>query len=89
RALLGLVSWKLWAGLFALVFSTVLNALYYLPAVSLLFGKRRDDCFSGIRASLCPSYLFAILVFIVLNLLIGCFSGSVTRIIETGLSVLS
>ena len=89
RALLSLVSWKLWAGLFALVFSTVLNALYYLPAVSLLFGKRRDDCFSGIRASLCPSYLFAILVFIVLNLLIGCFSGSVTRIIETGLSVLS
>ena len=89
RALLGIVSWKLWAGLFALVFSTVLNALYYLPAVSLLFGKRRDDCFSGIRASLCPSYLFAIIVFIVLNLLIGCFSGSVTRIIETGLSVLS
>ena len=89
RALLSLVSWKLWAGLFALVFSTVLNALYYLPAVSLLFAKRRDDRFSGIRASLCPSYLFAILVFIVLNLLIGCFSGSVTRIIETGLSVLS
>ena len=89
RAFLGRASWKLWAGIFALVLSTVLNALYYIPAVSLLFAGRRDDRFSDVRAKLHPAYLFAIIVFIALNLLLGTCSEPVTRIIETGLSVLS
>ena len=89
RAFLGRASWKLWAGIFALVLSTILNALYYIPAVSLLFGKRRDEQFAGVKAHPDAAYLFAILVFIALNLLLGTCSEPVTRIIETGLSVLS
>lgn len=89
QALLSRGSWKLWLGAAALVVSTVLNALYYLPAVSLLFSARRDNRFSDAKPQRSVAFLFAIAVFVLLNLFLGTCSGQVTAIIETGLSVLS
>lgn len=89
RALLGCASWKLWVGILALVLSTVLNALYYIPVISLLFGRRGDNRFTGTGPHRDAACLVAIIVFIVLNFLLGTCSEPITRLIETGLSVLS
>ena len=89
RALLSRLGWKLWIGIAALVLSTVLNALYYIPTVSLLFGRRNDHRFDDTKPQKDYSYLIAIVCFIVLNFLLGTCSEPVTGIIETGLSVLS
>ena len=89
RALLGCASWKLWVGILALVRSTVLNALYYIPVISLLFGRRGDNRFTGTEPHRDAACLVAIIVFIVLNFLLGTCSEPITRLIETGLSVLS
>ena len=83
------LGWKLWVGIAALVLSTVLNALYYLPTVSLLFGRRSDSCFADEKPQRDAAYLIALAAFVVLNFLLGTCSEPVTKIIETGLSVLS
>ena len=81
--------WKCIAGAAALIISAVLNALYYIPAISVLFGKRRDDRFRNVRPEYACGYIVALIVFIALNFAIGIGFDSFTRIIENGLAILS
>jgi multicomponent Na+:H+ antiporter subunit D len=71
----------------ALGLSTVLNALYYIPALSCLYGAEKENSqVSNHRtASLPATYTLALIVFITLNVSIGLFSQPLIRILEQGL----
>ena len=90
---LGLFSaggWKMRAGITALIVSTVLNALYYLSVIELLYSRRDNKTFENSGESkrdLCSS--IALISFMLLNLLIGFFSENITGILQAGLSVFS
>ena len=88
QAAISISSWKAAVGIAAIVLSTVLNALYYLPALSVLFGKRSDNRFEGESSRCTPMFAAAILAFIVLNLLLGMRSGMFTSVIRSGLSLM-
>lgn len=89
RSLFLFGTWKFWFGIAALVISTVLNTLYYLAAVSVLFQKVPGDFPPVERPSASLSYRCSVIIFSVLNLLYGIFSEPVTQIIESGLSLFS
>ena len=80
--------WKSIAALAAIVISTVLNALYYLPALSILFSARQSAAGSRKPAF---SWFFhpALLAFIALNILLGVCSARFAEIINIGLAVFS
>ena len=78
------------AGITALIVSTVLNALYYLSVIELLYSRRDNKTFENSGESkreLCSS--IALISFMLLNLLIGFFSENITGILQAGLSVFS
>ena len=89
RSLFLFGTWKFWFGIAALVISTVLNTLYYLAAVSVLFQKVPGDSPPVERPSASLSYRCSVIIFSVLNLLYGILSEPVTQIIESGLSLFS
>ena len=89
RSLFLFGTWKFWFGIAALVISTVLNTLYYLAAVSVLFQKVPGDSPPVERPSASLSYRCSVIIFSVLNLLYGIFSEPVTQIIQSGLSLFS
>lgn len=73
-----------WTLLAALVISTVLNALYYLPALSLLFAKDEEP--GTKRFDL--RYVLAAVVLMALNLLLGQRAGMITKVIDSGLTLM-
>ncbi len=87
RSALGVSSLKCGIALAAIVISTVLNALYYLPSVSILFERREDGRFEDVHAHNNAGFVFAMIVFMVLNVLIGMHSETILDIIRTGLNV--
>ncbi len=86
QSALGNTSLKCWLALLALVVSTVLNAMYYLPALSVLFSRDSRPAPAAKKNGV--MYVAAILIFIALNLYVGAFSDSILRVIQTGLSLL-
>lgn len=74
---------KQWVLLGAVVLSSVLNALYYLPALSLLFEKGESG-----EKRLELRYAAAALVFIVLNVYLGTRSGAFEKAIALGLTLM-
>ena len=76
-----------WAVLAAVIISTVLNALYYLPALSVIFAHRQDDRFADVKAERDVRYQIAILVFVGLNLFVGIRSGLLVQAIDAGLAM--
>ncbi len=87
RASLAASGWQRIAALTAIIISTVLNALYYLPALSVLFSKREDAAFAEAKAQSGFSYRTALLCFLMLNLLLGCASDRFGAIINIGIAV--
>ena len=79
---------KSWIALAALVISTVLNALYYLPALAVLFSRRSDVLYAGERAKPGFLYIAAIILFIALNFLIGIGSDMIREVIRDGIALL-
>ena len=71
----------------AIVLSTLLNALYYIPALINLFTPRADGKFAGCKAKYHWEYLTALIAFIILNLGCGLFSDRIIILIEKGLSM--
>ena len=88
RAAIGTAGWKGIATLAAVVVSTVLNALYYIPALQVLFDREPDPetgrkpVRPGIPAAA------AIAVFLVLQFGLGIFFSRMADVIGLGLKTL-
>ncbi len=78
---------KMWVALFALAVSTVLNALYYIRALSVIFSKKEGESVERYKNP--KTYTFAMIVFIVVNVLFGIFYQPVMNIIATGMGLLA
>ena len=70
----------------ALVISTLLNALYYIPVVFNLFSRRTDEEFKGVKAHYHWEYVVSMAVFIVLNISFGACSEFFVSAIRSGLA---
>ncbi|MDO5564163.1 MAG: proton-conducting transporter membrane subunit [Eubacteriales bacterium] len=77
---------KMIMALIAIIISTVLNAMYYLPAIFNLYHVRHDDSFKDVKAHYHFSYAIVLVIFILLNFSIGIFSDTYESIISMGLS---
>ena len=86
RACLSMGGWKCVVLLAAIVISTILNALYYIPALSVLYSRSGRETESG-RTHPDLFFLLAIPAFIVLNFFLGVCSDRITDIIHIGLAV--
>lgn len=78
-------------GLLALALSTLLNALYYVPAAITILTPQAQAA-PSLRApkpAHSLSYSVAMTAFLALNFFLGLFYNPVMRVIERGLSVLS
>ena len=75
-----------WA-LAALAASSVLNALYYVPAVIVVLTKNKD---SNLETHAQPTLLYKIsmFVFLALNFYLGLFCMPLLRLITRGVNVL-
>lgn len=88
RAVLAGSGWKTIPSLAVIVLSTVLNALYYLPVVVVLF--RSDDTpYAGTKAGYEFGFVVAVVLFILLNFLLGLGSDRFLPVIEAGLEHLA
>ena len=77
---------KMVAAIVVIVVSTVLNALYYIPAVSTLFSSRKDlTPFRNRYAHYRAPYVAAMVLFILANLCVGTFAGPLLDAIFAGL----
>ena len=77
-----------------LAVSTLLNAMYYVPAIMVLFSRAGGNAQEGDKFTLiCDkknvSFVIAMAVFIAANLYLGCCSGTVIRLIQSGLNMLA
>lgn len=79
--------WKLWTAAAAIVVSTVLNALYYIPALAMLYSKREGEELCKKESKAGAAYVIAIAAFIALNLFLGTRSGEFVSIISGGLAL--
>lgn len=74
-------------GITVIILSTVLNALYYLPYISVIFTRNEDGHFGENKCAPSVGFLLSLLLFIILNFFIGTHSGIFTRIISSGLNL--
>ena len=77
---------KMWVALFALAVSTVLNAIYYIRVIFIIFSKTEGEVVE--RHKNAPSYTFAMTVFIIVNVLLGLFYQPVMDVITVGMGLL-
>ena len=77
-------------GLAVLTLSTLLNALYYIPAVIVILTSQSDAVLSPSAAvePVPPFYGGTMAAFLALNFLLGLFYDPIMRIIGQGLAVL-
>ena len=87
-AALTAAGWKCALVLIAIVASAVLNALYYIPAIAVLFGKRTDGKYEGVKAERNWMYILGIVFFVVMNFYIGVQSEGFITIVQNGLGML-
>ena len=84
----GLLSgWKMIPTLAVLAVSTVLNAMYYIPAVMVIFSG--PDSIRFVPEKKNVAFIFAMIAFIVLNIVLGCFSGPMMNVIRSSLLIFS
>lgn len=89
------VNGKMVITLIALAVSTLLNAIYFLKTVVVLYSEHKQSKFgrteylegSDIKKSFKAAYFVAIAVLVIINFVLGICSQSVLDIISTGLSV--
>lgn len=76
---------KMWITLACLAISTVLNALYYVPSIIVVFSNAKKD-----KLTFNPSwkdgwFFFAMISFIIINFYVGLNSGPIVDAITQGL----
>ena len=89
RAAIEAAGWKGAAALLALTVSTVLNALYYIPALQILFDRAPEKKTAGPSGKASVLTAAAVLAFLALQFGLGFFFSRVAEIISTGLSTLA
>ena len=77
---------KMWAAILALAASSVLNALYYIPAVFAIWQKPSGDVHEDKEKN--PGFVLAAAVLMLGVVLLGTCAGYVTEVIKLGLSML-
>ncbi|MEG0020735.1 MAG: proton-conducting transporter membrane subunit, partial [Oscillospiraceae bacterium] len=75
---------KMWLALFALAVSTVLNAVYYIKALAIIFFKEKQNT---VKYKNPKTYIIGMSAFIVANILMGLFYQPVVDIIIQGMKV--
>lgn len=88
EAALTAASWKCWCVVAAVIASAVLNALYYIPAIAVLYGKRTDGKYADVKAEKNWIYGIAIVIFVLFNFYIGLGSERLMAIISAGLGMM-
>ena len=76
----------MWAAILALAASSVLNALYYIPAVFAIWQKPSGDVHEDKEKN--PGFVLAAAVLMMGVVLLGTCAGYVTEVIKLGLSML-
>ncbi len=89
RAAIQAGSWKGVLALLAVVVSTVLNALYYIPALQILFDREPEQKASGKSGKGSVMTAAAVLAFLALQFGLGFFFSRVAEIIGIGLNTLT
>lgn len=77
---------KMWTALFALAISTVLNAVYYIKALTVIFTKDENVQYEKHKNS--TSYIVGMVMFIAINIMLGLFYKPVADIIIKGVELL-
>lgn len=79
-------SLKMWIALFALCVSSVLNALYYIPAILAIWSKPDKEYAEDLQKN--RGFLVAGTVLAIGVVLLGTISAPVIRVIQAGLAML-
>ena len=79
--------WKTLPALFGLAASSVLNAMYYIPAVLAIWSKKEEG-----QTRLAPEsrreHRLALVVFLAFNVFLGVFAGPIMEVIQLGLGLI-
>lgn len=83
---------KMLPTLIVLAISTILNAIYFMKTIVLIYNPQWDELrdqpgYEIRKASQQKEYTVAIIVFIVLNMVLGLWSDEILNVIETGLDM--
>ncbi len=77
---------KMWFVLFALAVSTVLNAIYYIRAIGVMYSKQGVENITRYKNP--KSYTIGMALFIIANIMLGLFYSPIISLLTTGLEVL-
>ena len=80
---------KVIAILAALAISMILNAMYFLPSVIAIWTRAEKDGEAALaKASVSPTFAFAIVLFIVVNLVLGIGYRPIIEVMEMGIALI-
>lgn len=71
----------------ALAISMILNAMYFLPSVIAIWTRTKEDE-KPQRAQISPTFALAMVLFIVVNLVLGIGYRPITRVMELGIELI-
>ncbi|WP_435322090.1 complex I subunit 5 family protein [Muriventricola aceti] len=79
--------WQTMPTLFSLAVSSVLNAMYYIPAILVIWGRRDGERGTFLSAKEASAHRWATLCFVAFNLVLGVGVGPILALIHTGLAL--
>ena len=79
--------WQTMPTLFSLAVSSVLNAMYYIPAILVIWGRRDGERGAFLPAKEASAHRWATLCFVAFNLVLGVGVGPILALIHTGLAL--
>ena len=77
---------KMLLGLTALAISTVLNALYFIPAIMVLYSRDGEGAEEKVHHA-DPSFVISMIIFVVINFVLGCMSTPIIGMISSGFAM--
>ena len=80
--------WQMIPALLGLAVSSVLNAMYYIPAILAIWGRHADETKLTVGSEKRSEHTFAILCFLVINVILGVVIQPITSLIYQGLALL-
>lgn len=79
--------YKMLPTLIALAISTILNAIYFMKTVILIYTPVKDDRGCIVTMKDRPGKCIALIMFIILNLILGLYSGPIIDLIQKGINM--